>query len=115
MGKTSLIINSIKPMSTWHKVTQKTSNLLQNNLATKLVCLHFSPLLKDKLEISTPIKKYTPSEVAEEMNKLQISRLRRLDTKTYSGETLEGKPEKIRKLKELGFETIVDFRKGSCS
>lgn len=115
MGKTSLVINSTRPMSNWQKAVQKTSKLLQNNLAARFVCPHLSPLIKDTLEITKPIKIYSPSEVADEMHKLQINKLRRLDSKTYSGETLEGKPDTIKRLKELGFETIVDFRKGYCS
>ena len=115
MGKTSLVINSIRPEPNWHIAAQQRSKMLQNNFATRLVCPLLSHALKDSIEISSPIKNYSPSEVAEEMNKLNISRLRRLDTKTYSGESLEGKPEIIKKLKELGFEAVVDFRNGYCN
>ena len=94
---------------TWDKARRKAQQALkENGFNVKM----FSALNRDLVEITQ--KKNTPPvdpiTADREMMALGISQLRLLGAKTYSGETLEESPEKLKKLKELGIETVVDFR-----
>ena len=108
-------INTHKPkfnkgaVKVWDKAYRKAQQAIkENGFSAKMI----SPLNRDLVEISKK-KEFPPVDpiVADrEMMALDISRLRVLGAKTYSGETLENSPDKLKKLKELGINTVVDFR-----
>ena len=93
----------------WDKACRRAQQVLkENNVNVKM----FSSLNRDLVELT--LKKNTtpvdPIVADREMMALEIPQLRLLGAKTYSGETLENSPEKLKKLKELGINTVVDFR-----
>lgn len=98
-------------VSAWDKVCRRGQALLKNNANLARVPLRDTVVIskEEKPQIKIP----TPGETMKEMVAMGIAKLRVLDTRTYSGETLEDSPEKLAKLKSLGINTVVDFREES--
>jgi hypothetical protein len=109
MGKLDLAVNFINKAFSYCKNPKK---LGINANSTDFIGLKLAPqLAQDTVQISTAVKPVIDiTKIYEEMSKLGIKELRRIDTKTFRGETLEGKPEILQKLKDFGFKIVVDFR-----
>ena len=106
MSKLGLSVNSIRPLVCRQKAVQGACKCWQKCFATPTGYRFMPQIAEDVVSFTTK----DPNEIYKEISNLGISKLRRLDMKTYSGETLEGKPEILQKLKSFGIETIVDFR-----
>ena len=107
MSKLGLSVNSIKPVLCWQKAVQKPCMCLQKSFVAPTGYRFMPKLACDIVSFSN---QKNPNEIFSEISSLGISKLRRLDTKTYSGETLENRPEILNKLRSYGIKTVVDFR-----
>ena len=93
-------------VSDWNKICRRGSELAKNNANLQGVPLKDIFIITQKAKMEIP----EPAVTLQEMQAMGIARLRVLDTRTYSGETLEEAPEKLARLKSLGINTVVDFR-----
>lgn len=109
MGQLNLAVNFINKAGSYC-LNPKKYGLKAGSLSSD--GLKIAPqLLQDTVQLSNIAKPVIDiNTIYDEVSKLGIGQLKRLDTKTFRGETLEGKPEILHKLKDFGFNTIVDFR-----